>query len=206
MLRKSTPHPPKPSLTEDENMYAESSVMCPAHWLATAFTRHHLPAHHYQYSVPFASHGADLAAFFGPPTENLGPDLVLAFQSPLLYPHKPNPPRLTWEQPEIFTNFITTNTPSLSPRDANGRLSADPEAPHPASDWPVWPAFVNINQTGGEAYTVYVADGRVGVTQFRGKGLRNAISVVGDAGAWEGGRGGRCDVWRGLALGGFVPL
>lgn len=74
-------------------MYAESSVICPAHWLATAFTRHRLPAHHYQYSVPFASHGADLAAIFGPPGPNLGPDLVTAFQSPLPLPHpKPHHP------------------------------------------------------------------------------------------------------------------
>lgn len=40
------------------------------------------------------------------------------------------------------------------------------------------------------------------VTQFRGPGLKNNISVV-DAWAWEGGRGKRCEVWRELGV--WVP-
>ncbi|KAK1827310.1 alpha/beta-hydrolase [Podospora conica] len=173
--------------TPQKNMYAEASVICPAYWLASAFARNGLPAYYYQYSVPFAVHGADLAAVWGPPGDNLGPDLVTAFQ-------------------KLYTNFITTNNPSLAPLDANGRSSPDPAAPNPATAWPPWtganPVLLNINQTGGRGYTAYTASG-VGVTQFRGPGLRNRMALA-EAYAWEGGRGGRCEVWRGL--GGVVPL
>jgi len=62
-------------------MYAETSVVCPSYWFATAFSSANRTAYHYQYSVPFAVHGADLTAFYGPPTENQGVDFVRAFQS-----------------------------------------------------------------------------------------------------------------------------
>ena len=62
-------------------MYAEASVVCPSYWFASAFTGQGRSAYHYQYSVPFAVHGADIAAYYGPPTENQGPEFVTAFQS-----------------------------------------------------------------------------------------------------------------------------
>ena len=107
---------------------------------------------------------------------------------------------------EIYGNFITTNSPSISPSDANGRSSANPLAPNnPASAWPAWtlanPFLLNINQTGGSPYRSYSSSG-VAITQFRGPGLANKITVA-EAHPWEGGRGQRCDVWR--ALGVFVP-
>lgn len=67
-------------------MYAETSVICPSYWFASAFSSSNRTAYHYQYSVPFAVHGADLTAFYGPPTENQGPDFVRAFQSQYLKP------------------------------------------------------------------------------------------------------------------------
>ena len=66
-------------------MYAEASVICPSYWFASAFSRQGRVSYHYQYSVPFAVHGADLTAYWGPPTENQGPDLVMAFQSQFPY-------------------------------------------------------------------------------------------------------------------------
>lgn len=54
--------------------------------------------------------------------------------------------------------------------------------------------MLNLNQTGGEPYAGPLING-VGVTQFRGPGLRNEFAVV-DARAWEGGRGARCEFWR----------
>ena len=63
------------------DMYAEASVVCPSYWLADAFADAGREAWHYQYSVPFAVHGADVAAYWGPPGENVGPDLVQAFRS-----------------------------------------------------------------------------------------------------------------------------
>jgi carboxylesterase type B len=67
------------------NIYAEAQFVCPSYWLADAYTtvatRHHpkrRAAWHYQYSVPYASHGTDLAAVFGPAGENLAPETALA--------------------------------------------------------------------------------------------------------------------------------
>ncbi|KAK5654329.1 hypothetical protein OQA88_7507 [Cercophora sp. LCS_1] len=166
------------------NMYAESSVICPAYWFADAYATPNHSAFYYQYSVPFAVHGADLSAYWGPPTENQGADLVTAFQ-------------------RIYGNFIKAGNPSLSREDANGRSGGGENA---ASRWPVWkveePVLVNLNQTGGRAYTTLSSVG-VSVTQFRGDGLRNQFEAAG-ADEWEGGRGKRCEVWRGL--GRFVPM
>jgi hypothetical protein len=73
--------------------------------------------------------------------------------------------------------------------------------------WAAWVGGVesrmlNLNTTGGVPYAASGAQG-VNVTQFEGVGVRNAIEVV-DAWSWEGGRGERCEVWRGLA--GRVPI
>ena len=62
-------------------MGAEATTDCVGYWLASAFTGGAKSAWYYQYSVPFAVHAADLAAYYGPPTENQGPDLVTAFRS-----------------------------------------------------------------------------------------------------------------------------
>ena len=67
--------------TDCQNIGAEGAVICPSYWFATAFSGEGKTAYHYQYSVPFAAHGADLAAYYGPATENVGPDLVTAFRS-----------------------------------------------------------------------------------------------------------------------------
>jgi len=66
-----------------QNIAAESAVVCFSYWLATAFTGADKTAWHYQYSVPFAIHASDLDAYYGPPAENQGLDLVTAFRSKL---------------------------------------------------------------------------------------------------------------------------
>lgn len=74
----------QPPPTDRQNIYAEASVVCPSYWLSTAFSNSSgnltRTAYHYQYSVPFAAHGADLTAYWGPPTPNQGPDFVQAFR------------------------------------------------------------------------------------------------------------------------------
>ena len=57
--------------------------------------------------------------------------------------------------------------------------------------------MLNLNQTGGTPYDFTTQWGRV-VTQFKEPGLENAIDVV-SANSWEGGRGGRCNFWKGMA-------
>ena len=66
------------------NILAESTFVCPSYWMADAWTGSGKKAWHFQYSVPFASHGSDVAAYFGPTPENVGPDMALAFRSKFL--------------------------------------------------------------------------------------------------------------------------
>jgi len=68
-------------LTNHQNIVAESTFVCPSYWLASAYTGNSRTAYKYQYSIPFGSHGDDVSGYFGPPTENQGPDFIKAFQS-----------------------------------------------------------------------------------------------------------------------------
>ncbi|GAB1319872.1 Carboxylic ester hydrolase [Madurella fahalii] len=169
------------------NIYAESTFACPAYWMAEAYSGKGTSSWLYQFSVPFAFHGADIAAYFGPQTPNLSDDFVLAFR-------------------RMWGNFVMTGNPSISNVIANGAGSADPEAPHPASNWPVWskqtPNLMNLNITGGVPYDFATQWGTV-VTQFTEPGLKNAITLA-SSDTWEGGRGARCDVYRSLAQ--SIPL
>ncbi|KAI0018192.1 inactive carboxylesterase 4 [Xylariomycetidae sp. FL0641] len=163
------------------NIYAEGVFVCPSYWLASAFSGSGKSSYHYQYSVPFAEHQADIPGYFGPASENQSPDFVLAFR-------------------KLWGNFITKGNPSITNREANG-VSADVTTPNAASDYPVWddsnPRSINLNETGGEPYiakTTWMTD----VTQYKGPGLRNSISDF-DANAWEAGRGARCAYWKSIA-------
>jgi len=121
-------------------------VICP-YELSSAFAE----SYHYQYSIPFASHGADLSAIYRPATENQGGDFVLAFR-------------------KMYGNFIKTGNPSITLAEANGREGKG-EA---VVDWPEWKGeggmvMVNLNQTGGTEYRVVSGNGAT-VRQFRGRG------------------------------------
>ncbi|KAK0631088.1 Alpha/Beta hydrolase protein [Bombardia bombarda] len=172
------------------NIYGEAVFGCPAHWLAAAYDQPgtSLASYQYQYSVPFASHGSDLAVYFGPQSEyNVCADIVLAFR-------------------QIWGNFVVMGNPSISNAIANGAAAgAESEASNPASIWPRWsqasPKFLNLNQTGGVPYSYVTLWGST-VTQFRQPGMRNAISLAA-ADTWEGGRSARCDVYK--ALGPSIP-
>lgn len=164
------------------NIYAEATFHCPAYWMASAYSGGSKAAYQYQYSVPFAFHGADVAAYFGPAGPNLGADFALAFR-------------------QIWGNFVKTGNPSISNAVANGASSSAPGATNPAAAWPAWnpssPQLMNLNQTGGTPYAFTNQWGTT-VTQFQQPGLKNALSVA-SATTWEGGRGGRCDFYKSLA-------
>ncbi|KAH8880533.1 inactive carboxylesterase 4 [Thozetella sp. PMI_491] len=168
------------------NIYAEASVVCHSYWFASAFSTAGLAAWHYQYSVPFAVHGADLTGYWGPPTDNQGPDLVTAFR-------------------KIFGNFAIHDDPSISDAVANGPSALNTSIPNPASNWPRWnqsnPMLLNLNQTGGTPYKAVGPTGAT-LTQFRQPGLRNDFSLA-RADTWEGGRGQRCEFWKKLSP--YVP-
>jgi carboxylesterase type B len=62
------------------NIYAEATFVCPSYWLNDAFTTHDRTSYHYQYSVPVATHGSDLTAYFGPATLNQPPAFTSVFR------------------------------------------------------------------------------------------------------------------------------
>lgn len=163
-----------------------------------------------------AYHFADIGVYFGPPRDSFGSASIEAFRSAYfllflfhstsLFPfsilclvfvdilHTPT---------EILGNFIINNDPSISPTIANGVNSTDPSAPNPASTWPRFtaaqPYQINFNQTGGHVVSeISPVPPLVNVNVYKEPGLRNDFRLV-DAYAWEGGRGVRCDFWKGVA-------
>ncbi|KAL8733069.1 MAG: hypothetical protein Q9181_003724, partial [Wetmoreana brouardii] len=115
-----------------DNVYAETTFVCPSYWLAEAFTNNGRVAYKYQYSVIGAQHGSELTAYFGPAMPNQGPDFSKAFMA-------------------IWGRFITANDPSIPAdiaADSNGDASAFssnifnastdalPNQPNAASQWP----------------------------------------------------------------------
>jgi carboxylesterase type B len=171
------------------NIYAEATFACPAYWLASAYASSNRgqSAWFYQYSVPYASHGADVPGYFGPRTPNQSDDFALAFR-------------------RIWGSFVRTGNPSISAQIANGAGAADPNAANPATNWPAWndaaPKLLNLNTTGGVPYQFQLQWGPT-VTQFADPGLKNSISLA-SATEWEGGRKARCDVYMSLAS--SIPL
>lgn len=155
------------------NIYAEATFVCPSYWMATAYTGSSDEAYHYQYSVPFASHTTDIAAYFGPATPNIGANFAKAFR-------------------KVWGNFIVNGNPSIDAATAQNAAGIQ---------WPQWQEGqekqVNLNQTGGVPTQVVTQWGTT-VTEFRDPGLRNAINIV-NADAWEGGRGARCRFYKNLA-------
>jgi len=142
--------------------------------------------------VPPATHGADLAGYFGGNSLVQSPDFQLAFQ-------------------RIWGNFIINNDPSISALVANGAstnntLSTSSSA-MAASMWPQYTfettLMLNLNETGGTPVRVNSSNSVSGsYVQDVGPGLMNNFEVV-DAYTWEGGRGTRCDFW--LGMGPVVP-
>lgn len=170
-----------------DNIYAETTFVCPSYWLAEAYAAAGLPAYKYQFSVPPGQHGSDVAVFYGPRPIYAGPDMEYAFM-------------------KIFGNFIATGDPSISSAIANGASSAagDNGTANPASTWPAFtvnsPYQINLNQTGGTLYTNVSFVQPIMNTSYYGEpGLQNDITLV-NANTWEAGRGARCELWRSLGV------
>lgn len=175
-----------------DNLYAETTFVCPSYWMAEAFTPGSSSpgaygparkAYKYQYSVPGAQHAADLGAFFGVPSPSQGPGFVKAAET-------------------IWGNFITKNDPSISQDIVNGN-SASGDSTF-SGMFPLFsiaePYQVNLNETGGtlRSQMAVAGVGNGNVSQPVAPGLSNTFDVV-DAYSWEGGRGARCDFWRSVA-------
>ncbi|KAL8709781.1 MAG: hypothetical protein Q9220_005567 [cf. Caloplaca sp. 1 TL-2023] len=184
-----------------DNVYGETTFVCPSYWLAEAFTNHDRIAYKYQYSIIPAQHGADQNGYFGPALPNQGSDFEKAFMT-------------------IWGNFITTNNPSISADIALGVNGASalasnasdastdplPNQSEAAANWPAYtlaaPYQLNLNQSGGVPFEGAAYPGPTSpggnITQFSDPGKRNDFTLV-NAYTWEGGRGMRCDFWRSIA-------
>ncbi|KAF2790340.1 carboxylesterase type B [Melanomma pulvis-pyrius CBS 109.77] len=173
-------------------IYSETTFICPSYWLAEVYNNASETSvgYKYQYSVVNAAHGADTAAYFGPPTPNQGPDFVDAFQ-------------------HIWGNFIRTGNPSISSSIANGAASNATAKANGLADWPPFTEeegfkMANLNQTGGTLVpsVAGLVGSLVNIEIYTDPGLRNDLRIV-DAESWEGGRGARCAFWKSVA--GRVP-
>ncbi|RFU23797.1 Carboxylesterase, partial [Scytalidium lignicola] len=162
------------------NLYAETTFVCPSYWLATAYSGWGKQAWKYQFSVPPCEHGADLDAYYAYNREALGEGTLSdAFRKAV---------QLMWGR------LLTKGT--------KDQISA--------AETGVWPPWVdgngdgfgryrmlNLNMTGGspESVVFTAASGQtINLTQNIGAGLEARFEVV-DAWTWEGGRGGRCEWW-----------
>ncbi|KAI9711686.1 MAG: hypothetical protein M1828_001797 [Chrysothrix sp. TS-e1954] len=168
------------------DIWGEAFLVCPAYWLAEAYSDNEA-AYMYQYSVPVATHGSDVSAYFGQPGVASQP---ASFQKAFM---------------SIMGNFITKNDPSIPNKIANAGYNGTSDVVNPASAWPSWsiysPRELILNQTGG---VPFLTEGSQApgvphaVTEFRNPGLQNHFTLA-DAYSWEGGRGRRCDFWRSVA-------
>ncbi|KAJ9603643.1 hypothetical protein H2200_011829 [Cladophialophora chaetospira] len=172
-----------------DNIYAETTFVCPSYWMAIAYNDMGRTSYKYQFSVEPALHGADVSGYFGPAAPNIGPDLALAFR-------------------QIWGNFITTNNPSISANVAIGAGAANSSSvtTNAVTSWPQFsmysPYQINLNQTGGTPFSMNITQINRNITEYGSPGLQNQITLV-DAWNWEAGRGYRCEFWR--SMGAIVP-
>lgn len=97
------------------NIYAETTFVCPSYWLTQAFVDNGRTAFKYQYSVLPSLHGNDVSGYFGPPSANQSPDFVKAFM-------------------RIWGNFIIHGNPNL----AANQLPPNFNGTSPIGVWPAW--------------------------------------------------------------------
>jgi hypothetical protein len=214
------------------NLYAETTFVCPSYWLASAFSsspsykkakRSRLSREaeggylkertankqswKYQYSVPPSEHGADLDAYYAFNREALGEGTLS--------------PGFRTAVQEIWGRFVIYNDPTLPSSaikaitmSSNGTTTGDKLAAAQTGNWPVWEggldgkgryAMLNLNMTGGVPTQIeFVSAGGqiINVTQYAEPGLTANLAIV-DAWSWEGGRGKRCQFWADMAQ--YVP-
>ncbi|KAK1063321.1 hypothetical protein LTR74_009609 [Friedmanniomyces endolithicus] len=162
-----------------DNIDAETTFVCPAYWMAEAYSNNRAggQGYKYQFSIPPATHGADVAGYFDYPGQYYSVDFTTAFQ-------------------KIWGNFVTGSNPSISNAVANG-LSRGNVSVNAASAWPPYsiyaPEQLDLNTTCPVQTATGSCAGPSAVNDFR---LVNAYT-------WEGGRGTRCDFWK--SMGDLVP-
>ncbi|KAK3314300.1 carboxylesterase [Apodospora peruviana] len=150
------------------NLYAETTFVCPAYWLADAYSKDTTKkAWRYQFSIPDATHGKDIAPLTLDPatSDAMDPTFRKGFQS-------------------IWGQFIVSGDPTLSTSAIFSAGGDDVLLAAAGRDaWLPWGSagkfdMLNLNVTATKPTKAEwkVVDGKV----------------------WEGGRGARCDLWAKL--------
>lgn len=177
-----------------DNLYAEATIVCPAYWLAAAYSPAVNPnagdkkAWRYQFSPPNAFHVADLVQLEQPPVYEAGAGeedaaFRAAFQG-------------------IWGSMVVGGDPTLAPAyvdrvvGASYATVADNVTAAQAGYWQPWGS--GSGPVDGEG------DGRYALLDLNVTGPAGAARFrVADGMLWEGGRGARCDLWAGL--GAYIP-
>lgn len=175
------------------NLYAETTFVCPAYWLADAYrTTSANPKRsswRYQFSIPNAFHGADLAPIFEDPaieTARMDTTFRRGFQS-------------------IWAQFITAGDPTLTPLIIGSGAGSEALAAAGRERWWSWgqtsklQRFNNKVRPGDEKPRFDLLN--LNVTTVA-EGKVKADWKVYDGLTFEGGRGARCDLWA--KLGEFI--
>jgi hypothetical protein len=185
------------------NVYAETTIVCPSYWLASAFPT----SWKYQFSPPPAEHASDLNAYYDSNFRDPGINTTsTAFRKAM---------QLIWGR------FIINDDPTL-PASVIQSITTAPDGSSTGDDinaagTGTWPGFkggnsaangayqmLNLNMTGGTPtpFVYQTPDDSYTVTESKGAGLEAKFDIV-DSFNWEGGRGARCLDWA--LLGPMVP-
>lgn len=105
-----------------DNIFAEAFIVCPSYWMAEAYSDNKA-SYKYQYSVPVATHGTDVAAYFGPLNV---PDLQPSFQNAMI---------------SMIGAFVIHGDPSIPARLANAGFNGTTSDPKPAFEWPPYTLY-----------------------------------------------------------------
>ncbi|KAM7196238.1 lipase 2 [Naviculisporaceae sp. PSN 640] len=173
------------------NLYAETTFVCPAYWLADAYSSPKKTSWRYQFSIPNAFHGADLAPIFEDPaieTARMDTTFRKGFQS-------------------IWAQFITTGDPTLTPviiGSGSGNASVALAAAA-REKWLPWGQSSRWNtkpKFGGKIPKPWNETVRFDLLNLNvttvAEGKVRAQWNVYDGSKFEGGRGARCDLWAEL--------
>ncbi len=161
------------------NLYAETTFVCPAYWLADAYSAAVNPnakgkaAWRYQFSVTDAFHGMDIAPLMNDPATT-GTRMDRAFRNSFQ---------------SIWTRFIIHGDPTLAAVAAS--TSGDNVAAATTASWAPWGTVGKYAGGNGSGYPLLNLN-VTGVTPE----VAN-LQVV-DGVAWEGERGDRCALWASL--------
>ncbi|KUL91996.1 hypothetical protein ZTR_01369 [Talaromyces verruculosus] len=174
--------------TANFNLYAETTLDCPAYWMAEGFSMNGRQSYKYQFSIINSLHGEDETVCLN----TFGPVNYLApsFRDPCI---------------SMLDSVFTTGTPNDS-----SSYSSDVPADVAAvlSSWPSytvdksWQAI--LNQTGGTmATSVDLGDAYAyDITNYIEPGLAPFFTLA-NAYNWEDGREAGCEFWK--SVGAMIP-